>query len=421
VYLLFIAILVLLPFQYVVVLPGGVEAVRVLAVLLGLGWLIGYLSDPRNRGRMASKAPWLFAGTIAATAIAVPFGVDPAASVVRWGRFVVLWAGFLVAVPAALDGDRAWRRAALCYLAAGAVFGLLNYSEYMLAPASLAREIAANPTGFVIRNAFAFEGGAAGHGHEVGHFASFAILLGLGLVLSARARVERGLLIGLLVIATGALLISFTKSAWAGLGVGVMAFYWRALRRTPLGERVVRVVRWSWLPILVIVSLAAGFWFALPAQTRGWLMQNFLFGDVSGLQRLVLWKGALRLALDHPLVGVGLNSVRLVTGDPHNWWLELLAEGGPLALVCAAACFWRLWRVLAPGDSAVAHDVRMIRGAAAATVMSIAFQGLFEASFLWDFPTWVALGLATAVAGWPAPRLTEDAPAMAQRDAASEP
>jgi hypothetical protein len=44
-------------------------------------------------------------------------------------------------------------------------------------------------------------------------------------------------------------------------------------------------------------------------------------------------------------------------------------------------------------------EPRIIAGAALAIVVSIAFQGLFEASFLWDFPTWAALGLATSVAG----------------------
>ena len=104
----------------------------------------------------------------------------------------------------------------------------------------------------------------------------------------------------------------------------------------------------------------------------------------------------------HPLIGVGLNSLVLLTGDPHNWWLEMLAEGGVLAFVLALAFFLCLWRELAVREPTGAFDARLIRGAAAATVASVAFQGLFEASFLWDFPTWVALGLATAVASWPA-------------------
>src|SRR5207249_4045277 len=379
-----------------------IEVVRLYAALLGLAWLAGYLLDPRNRGRIGSLAPWLLGGMVAATAMAVPFAIDPVGSAVRWGRLVVLWVGFAVAMPATLGTAATWRRAAFAYVVAGVVFGLLNYSNYLLAPVGLLREIAASPTRFVVRNAFAFGGGVEGHGHEVGHFARFVILLGTGLLLTSRARWERLVLIVLLVSATGALMVSFTKSAWAGLAIGLVVFYRSALRRTPLGERVGRVVRWSWIPVSAMLIVAAGFWIALPGETRAWLVQNFLFRDISGTQRFVLWSRALETALSHPLIGVGLNSLVLLTGDPHNWWLEMLAEGGVLAFVLALAFFLCLWRELAVREPTGAFDARLIRGAAAATVASVAFQGLFEASFLWDFPTWVALGLATAVASWPA-------------------
>src|SRR5438034_558180 len=141
-YPLLIGFLLLLPFQYVVVLPGGIEAVRLYAALLGLTWLAGYLLDPRNRGRIGSLAPWLLGGMVAATALAVPFAIDPAASAVRWGRFVVLWVGFAVAMPATLGTTSSWRRVAFVYVIAGVVFGLLNYSNYLLAPVGLLREIA---------------------------------------------------------------------------------------------------------------------------------------------------------------------------------------------------------------------------------------------------------------------------------------
>jgi O-antigen ligase len=405
--MLLIGFLALLPFQHVVLLPGGMDAARVYAGLLGLAWLAGYLVYAGNRGRVQSLAPWLLAGTIAACLVAVPFGADPGASMVRWFRFVVLWLAFLVAVPATLTTERSWRWAALAFVASGALFGLLNYWEYARNPGALVAEIVARPTGFVIRNVFSFGGGAEGHGHEVGHFASFALLWGVGLAISARARWEWWVLMGLLLIASGALLISFTKSAWAGLGVGLVVLYWTALRGMPVGRRV---APWGWVPVVAIMVLGAVFWTSLPEQTRAWLIQNFLFRDVSGTQRFMLWARTLELAWQHPLVGAGLNSARLIGGDPHNWWLEILAEGGFLAFICALAGFWRLGRELAPEGQSPSES-RVIRGTALAVVASIAFQGLFEASFLWDFPTWVALGLATAVVGLPArPALAAETP-----------
>jgi len=391
---LLIGLLALLPFSNVLVLGGGIEVVRLYAILLGMAWLAGYLSDPRNRGRVGSLAPWFLAAAVAATAIAVPFAVDPGASAVRWGRLVVLWLAFTVAFPATLTETAKWRRATVVFVVAGALFGLLNYYESLLSPAALFRELATHPTRVFIRNAFAFGGGVEGHGHEVGHFTSFAILFTVGLLVTVRQQRERWLLVAVLVIAAGALLISFTKSAWAGAVVGLIVFY----RRTRLGHQA---MRWSWVPVAVVLFLAVGFWLGLPPTTRDWLLENFLFRDASGQVRLVLWTGALELARAHPVVGAGLNSLPSMGRDPHNWWLGILAEGGLVSFGFAVAFFVRLWRELTPVRHTEGDQLGAIRGAAAAVVVSIAFQGLFEASFLWDFPTWAALGLATSVAGWP--------------------
>jgi O-antigen ligase len=394
--ILLIGLFLLFPLQHVLVL-GGFEIIRGIVVCLGLAWVAGYLTRERNRQRIGSLAPWLLVGLLAITAVGVPFAVDVPSAGVRWFRFLTLCITFAVATPSILASVPSWRRAALAYLAGGTLFGVLNYHTPLFSPVALFQEIAANPTRFAFQNAFAYGGGVEGHGHEVGHYTSFAILLGLGLLLSAPRGRVRWLLIVLLAIATGALLISFTKSAWAGLALGFLVLYRRALRGTSLGNQL---VAWSWVPAIMLLLIAAGFWFGLPETTRGWLVQNLLFRDVSGQDRLVFWSHALVLAGQNPLLGVGLSSLGQLSGDPHNWWIEMLAEGGVLAFGFALLFFWRVWRDLTAAIASSTRDVLVLRAAAAGIVASIAFQGCLEASFLWDFPTWAAIGLAIAPASW---------------------
>jgi hypothetical protein len=93
-----------------------------------------------------------------------------------------------------------------------------------------------------------------------------------------------------------------------------------------------------------------------------------------------------------------------------------LAEGGLLALVLALGCFGQLGRELSARARSQPADIRIVSASALAVVASIAFQGLFEAAFLWDFPTWAALGLATAVVGLP-----RAAPSQRESESAQQP
>lgn len=72
--------------------------------------------------------------------------------------------------------------------------------------------------------------------------------------------------------------------------------------------------------------------------------------DVSTSSRFDIWKGALEMWTDHPF-GVGLGRFQEEIGayatgygnyDAHNFYVRLLAECGPLALI---ALVWLLWRI----------------------------------------------------------------------------
>ena len=75
--------------------------------------------------------------------------------------------------------------------------------------------------------------------------------------------------------------------------------------------------------------------------------------DVSTSSRFDIWKGALQMWADHPM-GVGLGRFQEEIGeyatayrnyDAHNFYIRLLAECGPLALLALGWLLWRLARL----------------------------------------------------------------------------
>ena len=131
--------------------------------------------------------------------------------------------------------------------------------------------------------------------------------------------------------------------------------------------------------------------------------------------RLALWNVALRMAADHPWLGVGPDNFRLRYGsylhvagaDPNvhsnNVYLEVLTGGGVFA---AAAFLWFLWRLVA----VVRVQRTRLSGAPAAMYTGVAAAGLAYLvhgcldSFLTFTPTAFAsaviLGLAVAPTQW---------------------
>ncbi|HUR22085.1 MAG TPA: O-antigen ligase family protein [Vicinamibacterales bacterium] len=143
--------------------------------------------------------------------------------------------------------------------------------------------------------------------------------------------------------------------------------------------------------------------------------------------RLALWSAAMRMAADHPWLGVGPDNFRLRYGrylglddadtrvHSNNLYLEVLTGGGVFA---AAAFLWFLWRVI----GVVRTQRKRLVGAAAAVYTGVAAAGLAYLahglldSFLTFTPTAFAsaviLGLAIAPALWAESGADEAAPAQ---------
>ncbi len=143
-----------------------------------------------------------------------------------------------------------------------------------------------------------------------------------------------------LAAALACLLFTYSKGGWVAFAVGMVAF--AAMLGKSLLARHAR--------LLVGIAAAAAAGFALLLAVRVVPVQIFRDALTSGDVRLGYWQGALAMARDHPVGGVGLGTfgdhfpryrplLAHPAQDAHNDYLQVLAELGVPGLL---AFLW-LW------------------------------------------------------------------------------
>lgn len=161
-------------------------------------------------------------------------------------------------------------------------------------------------------------------------------------------------------VMSAALVTSWSRGAWLSFGAAVII----------VGITLPRQWWQSVLLGMITVSLAASIWFAglIPApitdRINSATSELFAFNDVRAVditgenfavvERLAHWQAALNIAQDHPWLGVGLgnyeiayDSYRLINwteplGHAHNYYLNILAEGG----IIGFSAYVTLWLII---------------------------------------------------------------------------
>jgi O-antigen ligase len=197
-----------------------------------------------------------------------------------------------------------------------------------------------------------------------------------GTALVRRAAAAMVLVVGLLASHSRGGLLAFTA--------GVVALV--ALLRG--GRRLV-------LPLAAALALAALFWVDVSATQRAFLTR--------GLQqsRLALWRDALRMVPDFPLLGAGFNAfgtsyVHYQTieryewyGEAHNEYLQALVDTGLAGAALAAALLLRLLRRGAAAARTTALDAGLLGALFACAVHNVV-------DFNWQIPANAATFAAVA-------------------------
>jgi O-antigen ligase len=158
------------------------------------------------------------------------------------------------------------------------------------------------------------------------------------------------------------MITTYSRAGYVGFAIAlILTLYvtYRGTGKIPLGTPALAVMGAFLLPIVAVPELLEFVQNRFELETykrakRKSYSEYGLLNQYSG-DRLELWKGALGMAQDYPLVGVGFHTFELelprysAKGEsnyPHNQFLGALAEGGIFWLSLLVAFFWKLFRFL---------------------------------------------------------------------------
>jgi O-antigen ligase len=341
------------------------------------------------RSRELGRAALPLAALVAWTGVTHLWSADVRDGSVFLGAFVLPFGLLAIGVARLPWSERAlaWLWRALLALAlAFAAVGLYQWAT---------RDVFWNPK-VIVGNAYApfFRVNSVFWDPSVyGRFLVVAILAALALVLTG--------LRGRALLATTAAL----AATWAGL---VFSFSQSSFAALVAGTLLAAGLAWRWraaaaLVALSVVVLAAGF--ATP-QVRGELLDKSRSGldEVTSDRASLVGQGS-RIALDHPLVGVGVGGFKAAyaerTGlrgrDParaasHTTPVTVAAETGFPGL---ALFLWLLAATLAPALRGLRHDgpsrAALVAGL---TLSAIVVHSCFYNAFFEDPLVWALVGLA---------------------------
>jgi O-antigen ligase len=292
--------------------------------------------------------------------VAAVASIDPLFSLTQLPRLLVL---LLVPLAAALIDLTWWRRLVVGLAVMTTVLAIWGVVQYLNGANNLSHRIA----------------GPTPHYMTYSGWLTVAILVLFAELVFDR-RPARWLLLVPVTSGAIAVLLSFTRNAWVGIGFGllVLAAVWR--------RRVLLLY-----PVLALVI-----WVAFPRAVLDRAVSIVDLRQPANYDRLCMIVSGVEMVRDHPWTGVGLDMVSRVyplyrrddaprwrVPHLHNNSLQIAAERGLPAL---AAYLWLIgafvvvtWRTLGRADG----PYRGPMAAALVAVVGITVAGLFEYNF-WD-------------------------------------
>jgi O-antigen ligase len=339
---------------FVATVQVSIVAAQALLVLLLLFWLATLVRD-RTRPA-APRFFWPLLAYAAATLISSAFSLDPIESFIDSRQLYL----FLI-VPVVYDLARGARTKTVMDVvvtvgALAAAYGIIQYGMLHFDSLRL------RPRGTM--------------GHYMTYSGTLMLVIGVAaarIVFGVRDRVWPALVMPALIVA---LTLTFTRSAWVGVCVGVsLLFILKDFRLTGL------------IPVIIALLFALA-----PDRITDRIMSVFDLRDPSSRDRVAMLQTGAAMVKDHPLAGVGPNMVERVYPqyrDPdgvqkvnphlHNVPVQIAAERGLPALAIWLAFIAMLaagvFRIFRSG-----HD-RVLAAGALAGIAAMLAAGLFEYNF----------------------------------------
>ncbi len=329
---------------------GGLSlgASELLVLAISGAWLVRQAATRQVRvvGTRFSLAVLLFIGTLALSLLPATAMSPAIKELAKWVEMLLVYT-----IVASATTLREVRGLAVALIAAGLAEGLLGAWQFF-------RQV--GPPGFVLMGRYMRAYGTFQQPNPYGGYLGLVLPLAYGLLLTTWRPAEipqgngrRGLLVWLATAASGAamlagLVMSWSRGALLGLSAGA------GLAALSLGRRA-----WVALAVaaLVLAALGPGVLSALPVDLVGRVTETLDYarmGDLTSLEitdanfavveRAAHWLAAWRMFSQQPWVGVGTGQYATIypsvavprwedpLGHAHNFYLNVLAEGGMLGL-----------------------------------------------------------------------------------------
>jgi len=338
---------------FVATVQVSIVAAQAFFILLLFAWIATLVRDKTRPA--APRFFWPLLAYAAVTLISSAFSIDPIESFIDSRQLFL----FLI-VPVVYDVARGRTRTVLDVIvtvgALAAAYGIIQYGMLHFDSLRL------RPRGTM--------------GHYMTYSGTLMLVIGVAaarIVFGVRDRLWPALVMPALIVA---LTLTFTRSAWVGVCVGVsLLFILKDFRLTGL------------IPVIIALLFALA-----PDRITDRIMSVFDLRDPTSRDRVAMLQTGAAMIKDHPLAGVGPNMVeRLYTQyrDPagvqkvnphlHNVPVQIAAERGLPAL----AAWLAFIGVLAVGVFGIfrrAQD-RVLAAGALAALAAMLFAGMFEYNF----------------------------------------
>jgi O-antigen ligase len=231
-----------------------------------------------------------------------------------------------------------------------------------------------------------------------------ASVLPFGIYLALRDRRLKPFWIICCALLVGALFGTLSRGAL--VGVAAVILWAVATRRTRIAGVVAGAV-----VVLGVLLLAFTLWRPLIDER---LAAKSVVAQANVESREAYWSAALRMAADHPLLGVGpgrygIESREYILNDPinitnpvvHNAYLEVLAEGGVPTLIAFVAFIVGSWQLTVRARRRMqtqddADGLRLVAAVQAALVAAIVSANFLSVQI--TVPMWLLGGIAAVLA-----------------------
>lgn len=309
---------------------------------------------------------------------------DRSASLLDWGRWMSMFAVFLIALlygPRSVDG---FALLLFCLVLSSVPPVIGGFVEYAQGGGSIAFSVFRRIGGFFI-NPVAFS--------------QFLAIVGVALftlIRYTRSQVHRALLGLYSGILMTSLALSYGKGAWIGLTVGLIIM--------GLRERMyIRRLFWFSIPIAVGIAFLT-----LVPDIVPWILTVFNLTDVtksSLATRIFIWNEIVPLFLSSPIIGHGLHAgysySPMLLGflmGPHSDYLRLLVDGGIIGTFLFFMLIWTVFRALTQVGTAIGQrDPRVSMLINCAISLELAFLVMASvdnilSSLVLQYALWIMIG-----------------------------